>query len=88
MLKNKGYNESSPFIYKVLMETLNSIFNEDSTYSLFLTLPLKQLVWGYESPFMLQLENIIDKVKKILPKFIWQHLNLPTLNPHIAMQVK
>ena len=61
------------------MEALDPLLNRDPTYTMFMSLPVHQVLWGFNSTFIAHLESLIPSIiKKMLP-------TLP--DPFIALQV-
>lgn len=84
-LQNVYNKEKSKFYTKYILEALNVVFNKDSSYSLFMQLDARSLLWGFDSPFLQQIEDIIDDIPNWIKKFLPA---LPKLDAHIVLQVR
>ena len=61
------------------MKLLNTLLNNDPTYTMFMPLPVHNVLWGFKSDFIAHLESLLPSfIKKLIP-------NLP--DPFIALQV-
>jgi len=62
------------------MKALNKILNDEKTFTMFMPLKVKDLLWGFTSPFIKKLESLIPSfIKKLLPEL--------NINPFISLQV-
>ena len=65
------------------MRAVDLALKMDKNYTLFMKHNVNSLLWGFESGFLDGLSNLI----KDIPPFMRKYLDLPKLDPWIALQV-
>lgn len=78
-INDLGINENSSFFKRWGMEAFNKLLVADATCTMFMELPVYKLLWGFESPFLKHLDDLIpDWLKTLLPEL--------NISPFIALQ--
>ena len=79
-IKDLKVTKESVFWKRWAMEAVNREFNKQKSFTMFMPLKVKELLWGFTSPFIEKLESFIpDIAKRLIPDL--------NVNPFIQLQV-